>query len=693
MCGICGIYDLTHHQRTDFEMVRRMCGAIRHRGPDGDNFYTTPDVALGTCRLSIIDIAGSDQPLYNEDRSVVLVFNGEIYNYRELRTDLHKRGHVLHTNGDGETIVHLYEECGLDLFAYLRGMYAIALWDANRELLVLAADHIGMKPLYLHEQDGLLRFASEVKALYTDPSIARDLNLNVLDTYLSFGYMIGEDTLFAGVRRLPPGHVLVAENGATRLVEYWRFGQGYIPHRANHHGLHNLVRNGAGIVETVDEVTDHWHERRPPSETAAVMSEETLLAHTRTLLEESVRLHLRSDVPLGLFLSGGVDSASVLALMSNDAEGRVKTFTVGYDATVPDNELIHARRIAAHFKTDHHERVITAHDWWRGFEQYVYHHDEPNANSSAVSLLLLSEATAPHVRVVLTGLGGDELFGGYAHHYIIPWLLGMTATRGSRGIALLLQRILGALEAYYPVLKRYRIIGALPTYLPRYRHALLPRDEALRRSLSFDGFVFSDALRRRLYSRVLKAAWIDMHHKEIAFAHVVARSLRDSPQDMAQALVINTWLAGNALLNCDKVTMAHSLEARVPFFDPILLSFAAAVPPKIRMKRNKYVLREAMRPYLPDFALERPKQPFSTPILGWFSGELSGRIQDILLDQGAFIRDLFDRSALEHLLRAHFDGRASQVEVIFRLLTLELWARQFLRHHRVAPPLQKMADS
>jgi asparagine synthase (glutamine-hydrolysing) len=386
-----------------------------------------------------------------------------------------------------------------------------------------------------------------------------------------------------------------------------------------------------------------------------------------------------------LFLSGGVDSASVLALMTEvtegypEAEGRVKTFTVGYAAETPDNELLQARRIAAHFKTDHHERVITADDWWQGFERYVYHHDEPNANSSAISLLLLSELTAQQVKVVLTGLGGDELFGGYPHHQVVPWLLGISERWGGRGIAAPVQKILGSLEACYPALKRYRIIGALPTFLPRYRQALMPRDEALLRRFSFDGFVFSDVLRERLYSPALMSVWKEEQHKERTFARITARSLRDDPYNTAQALVINTWLAGNALLNCDKVTMARSLEARVPFFDPVLLDFAASVPPAIRMKRNKYVLREAMRPYLPDFALERPKQPFGTPILGWFARELSGRIQAILLDDGAFIRDLFDRTALEHLLRGHFDGRAPQVEVVFRLLTLEMWARQFLK--------------
>ncbi len=641
MCGICGIYDLAGQGRSGLAAVRAMCAAIQHRGPDGDGFYAPsaqPDLAMGMRRLSIIDIAGSDQPLYNEDHSIALVFNGEIYNYKELRRTLMQQEHNFLTQGDGETIIHLYEQYGLDLFTHLRGMYAFALWDANHQRLVLAVDHIGMKPLYLSERDGVLRFASEVKALLADGTLPREINLDVLDTYLSFGYMIGEETLFAGIRRLPPGHALIAENGSTRLHEFWRFGSDRI-----------------GGIGTRD-----------------YEGEQPIIDDARRLIEESVKLHLRSDVPLGLFLSGGIDSASMLAMMSREDTAAIKTFTVGYDMPSPDNELTYARRIAEHFQTDHHERIITAADWWRGFEQYVYYHDEPNANSSAISLLLLAETTAQQVKVVLTGLGGDELFGGYSLHHTLAWI--MRAKRSWGSVFSPLGGLLGKVEPYYPAMKHYRIVGALPTYLPRYYHALLPRDEGLRRAQSYDGLVVTDALRAQLYGDSLPVS----DYQRRTYAEIIGRSLRGNPDDTAQALVINTWLTGNALLNCDKVTMAHSLEARVPFFDPALLDFAAAVPPEIRMRRNKYVLREAMRPYLPEFALERPKKPFETPILGWFAGELRPKIEDVLLDDRAFIRDLFNRPALETLLRDHFSGRAPQVEVVFRLLNLEMWAQRFL---------------
>ncbi|MAS36692.1 MAG: asparagine synthase (glutamine-hydrolyzing) [Anaerolineaceae bacterium] len=656
MCGICGLIDLTGHHRADPQTVRRMTDLIRHRGPDGDGFYDAPDVSMGMRRLSIIDVAGSDQPLYNEDRSIALVFNGEIYNYRELRDDLIKRGHQPHTAGDGETIIHLYEEHGLDLFRHLRGMYGFALWDSNTNRLVLAVDHIGMKPLYLHERDGRLLFASEVKALFADSGVPRGLNLDVLDTYLGFGYMIGPETLFEGVRRLPPGHALVAEQGQTRLHRYWDFPE-YVSGEsgrgdtsiARHAGLRPY--NGSDGGEIITRAHD--------------------------LLTESVHLHLRSDVPLGLFLSGGIDSAAMLGLMAQEAGGRIKSFTIGYDMRTPDNELEYARRIAHHFHTDHHERVINAEDWWNGLLRYVYAHDEPNANPSAVSLLLLSEETARHVKVVLTGLGGDELFGGYPHHHNIPQLL-RHQTAWGRWLSPM-QTVMSALEPYYPAMKRYRIIGALPTYLPRIQQALLPRDEGLMRRQSFDGMVFSDALRHQLYGPDLHAAWQTAQHRQRTYSHILEQSWRDDPYDTAMALVINTWLTGNALLSQDKTAMAHALEARVPLFDPNLLRFAAQVPPALRMKSNKYVLREAVRPCLPDFALNRPKQPFGTPIMQWFEGDLSSRIQDVLRDPGANLRGLFDSAGLDRLLDDHFSGRARHTEVIFRLLLLELWQREFLR--------------
>ena len=647
MCGIVGILDTTCTGRADPALVHAMSLTIAHRGPDGDGFYvwppSAPQVALGMRRLSIIDLDTGDQPIYNEDRSLAIVFNGEIYNYVELRDELEQLGHHFQTRTDTETLVHGYEEWGLEVFGHLRGMYSFALWDTKCERLVLAVDHMGIKPLYLAEHAGRLLFASEAKALFADNSLPRALNRDVLDTFLSFGYMIGAETLYAGVRRLPPGYALIVENGRQRLFQHWRTRY---PHSAD----------------------------RPANESA-------IIHEARERLHDAVRLHLRSDVPLGLFLSGGVDSATMLALMRTLESGQIKTFSVGYDvgnqSANPDDETLHARRIATYFQTDHHEHIITADDWWNTLLQYVYYHDEPNANPSIISLQALSAIAAQHVKVVLNGTGGDELFCGYRSHHRMPWVM-RNAARLDRAMsrelrARLIGGPLGRLEAVYPAMRRIRIVGALPTYLPEWRAINLPTADGLRRLASFEGLVLSDSLRHSLYSAEVLTAWQRAQHKENAYANLLDRAWTDRPEDLAQAMVINTWLPGNGLLALDKVTMAHSLEARVPFFDPPLMEFAMRIPSSIRLASNKHVLREAMRPDLPNFALQRPKQPFGTPILRWFDTTLAERIRAILMDERSLTRGLFVPTTLETLLRNHFSGRTERVEVIFRLLLLELW--------------------
>jgi asparagine synthase (glutamine-hydrolysing) len=394
-----------------------------------------------------------------------------------------------------------------------------------------------------------------------------------------------------------------------------------------------------------------------------------------------VRLHLRSDVPLGLFLSGGIDSAAMLALMSQMEPGKIKTFSVGYDVghgtASPDDETLHARRIATHFDADHHERIITANDWWNFLLAYVYHHDEPNANPSSISLQALTEIAAQHVKVVLNGTGGDELFCGYRSHRRYPWVI-RNAARMDRIVPRGIRRALIGqpwkhLEALYPAMRRVPFLGALPAYLPEWHALFLPTPEGLRRLASFEGLVHSDSLRARLYGPALGAAWQGARHKEHAYQAILERAWTDDLGDLTQALIIYTWLPGNGLLAVDKVTMAHSLEARVPFFDPPLMEFAMQIPSALRLRSNKFVLREAVRPYLPSFALDRPKQPFGTPILHWFDHDLAERIRAVLLDERSLGRDLFKRTALETLLNKHFSGQIERVEIVFRLLLLELW--------------------
>lgn len=660
MCGIAGLYDFADKGRADPGLVRRMCEALVHRGPDGEGFYRFPDasprVAMGVRRLSIIDPEHGHQPLFNEDRSVALVFNGEIYNYLELRAELAKRGHAFGTGSDGETLVHLYEELGLDLFSSLRGMYAFALWDARLGRLLLAVDHVGIKPLYLAEHDGRLVFASEAKALFVDPDLPRRLDLAAVDTYLSFGSTIGPETLFEGVRRLEPGHALVIEGGTSRKTRHWTLRY---PPRPDRHSDRRVIAR-----------------------------------EVRRRFMEAVHLHMRSDVPVGLFLSGGVDSAAILAGMAGTERRVVKTFTVGYRArngagdgagngrASELDETVHARRTAEHFGAVHHEYLLSAREWWASLGAYVRAHDEPNANPSMVALYSLAGVAAREVKVALNGTGGDELFAGYRAHVLHPRLLRMSAA-----LLRIAPRAIGSqlvdggwrrLERAYPAMRRRRYVGALPRYLSEWRTLCLPAEEALRRLASFDGWTFSDSLRDDLYSTELNEACARTQHKERAFGDILRGNLTEDPDDLVHALAIATWLPGNGLLSLDKVTMAHGLEARVPFFDPPLLAYAAALPGRVRARGNKGVLREALREDLPDFVLTRRKRPFETPLRSWLDGELADEISAVLLDRRCVGRGLLEAAAVERLVARHFRGEVDHTELVFRLLVLELWHREFL---------------
>ena len=647
MCGIAGEYDRTGAGIAGPHLVRRMCATLVHRGPDSEGYYTFPEaeprVSLGVRRLSIIDLETGDQPLFNEDRSLTLVFNGEIYNHVELRAELEQRGHRFGSGNDGETIVHLYEERDLELFSSLRGMYAFALWDAPRDRLVLAVDHVGIKPLYVAENSGRLLFASEAKALLVDEALPRRVNLAAVDTYLTFGYMVGPDTLFEGIRRLPPGHALVAERGATRLVRH--FTLQYPP--------------------SSERRTDPGH----------------IVEETRRRFGEAVRLHLRSDAPLGLFLSGGIDSTAILGSMHAAIGGGIKTFTVGYlssDGHAPyADETVAARRVAMHFDTDHHELRLSAVDWWADLCEYVTANDEPIANPSMVALQALSRAAAAEVKVALNGTGGDELYAGYRAHRVHPRLLRAGAVLARCAPGVLRRRATGTLwqrvEAMFPALRRRRYVGALPPYLSELRTLLLPPVEAMRRLASFDGWTFSDTVRNELFTGDLLDACARTRHMENAFEEIFAANATADPADLVHALTIATWLPGNGLLALDKVTMAHGLEARVPFFDPPLLAHAAGIPPRIRTRGNKWVLREALRAELPAFAVAQAKRPFETPIRLWFDHELAGRIREVVLDPRSLGRGILRPAAVERLIARHFSGETDSTELVFRLLVLELW--------------------
>jgi len=661
MCGIAGMIDRSTAGRVDPLLLRAMTESLHHRGPDSEGEFAwpreSPGVAFGVRRLSVIDLENGDQPIYNETGSLAIVCNGEIYNHVELRDRLKAQGHQFRTGSDSEVLLHLYEELGLDLFQELRGMYAFALWDCDRERLVLAVDPIGIKPLYVYESNGVLLFASEVKAFLADRHFPPGLNITAIDTYLTFGYMIGEDTLFSGVKRLGPGQALVLENGQEEIIEHWQAQQ------ANY-----TCPQGRAVLK---------------------MDVEQLLA-------ESVRLQMRSDVPLGLFLSGGVDSASILALMSRDA-GPVQTYSVGYQGrhTRADDETAYAARTAAYFGASHHELRLSADEWWQALSRYAFIHDEPNANPSAISMLPLARLAARDVKVVLTGLGGDELFCGYPNHSRLPRnLLASTQLRRwlpQPMISLATDRIKPGIEGLYPALRRWHgVSGALALLMDR-QQIFLPAEELLLQALSYEGVVCSRRIRERLYGDLLAQSQ-SAQHKEKTFRRLLKASADANPAKLVQRLILRTWLPGNGLLSLDKVTMACSLEARVPFFDQRLLATLLGGLNTAQSSGGKQLLRQAMQAYLPDEVLKRPKKPFSTPIRAWFDNELAERIQDILLARGSLERGLFRPQAVERLVRSHFSRRSDHTEMIFRLLLLELW-QQAMLDRTTRLPLNEFGDA
>lgn len=606
MGGICGMIDMTRQGRADPALARRMAAAIRHRGPDGEGFYDSPHVALGVRRLNIIDLRGDSPPFYSEDRAIVLAFAGRVFNYREQRDALKRRNHIFHTDGDGEIIAHLYEDYGLNLFGHLRGMYAFALWDSRAGRLLLAADHAGLKPLYLHQRDGMLYFASEIKALLADPAAPRQLRLEALDTYLSFGSMTGDDTLFQDIHRLTPGCAWVVEpDGSAHLYPFWQFGQPL------------SAASPAGAAKS-------------PAHTPA--REPLLVQQARDLLADSVRLHLRSDAPLGVLLDGGLESAAVLALAAREGGGNLRTFALAGEPL--------PRQIAAFFKAEHNDIAITAGDWWRALQQTIYHHDEPLANPAAPELLLLAAGASAEARALLTGFGG-RVFGG-----------------GDAALA-------GALRRR----ESWEQAAALLAAPPQPERDGLP----LRRA----AVGLDDSLRQRLYSPELLDLCRRSQGWQRAFSALVEKSRRGDVHATAQALLLHAGLPGAALLCLDKTTLAASVEARAPFLDPALLKFVAGLPPALRGRGDWWLLRQTAGPLLPDYV---PDAPPAAPPLRWLDDDgINARAREALTDPNGFIAGLFDRAALEALLKDHFWGRRPRPALIFRLLALELWGQRFIK--------------
>jgi asparagine synthase (glutamine-hydrolysing) len=628
MCGIAGFADITPGHGTaaaDAERVRQMCDVMRHRGPDDHGAYVQPGVALGMRRLSIIDLAGGHQPVHNEDSSVHVVFNGEIYNYRELRTALESSGHRFHTASDTETIVHGYEQWGDDVFARLRGMFAVAIWDAPRRSLLVARDRAGIKPLYYAEAAGRLFFGSEAKCLLVNAEIDRSLDPAALDHFLAYQYTPRDRAIFRGVRKLPPGHLIRLENGRVHVRRYWRM------------------------------------EPRP----AFRGSEHEVLDGFEELLSEAIRMHMVSDVPIGAFLSGGIDSSAVVALMAKASTRPVKTFAIGFDEPAFD-ERRHAARIAAHLETEHHEYVVRP-DALGILDRLVWHFDEPFADPSAIATWYVSEIARRHVKVVLSGDGGDELFGGYDRYLPHPRVSAFDRRAPALGRALA--------AATWRVLPH----GARGKNFLRH----VARDP-LGRYLDSVTFYHADE-RRALLSPDFRDA-LGPWESETYFRAPLARLQGLPLATQVMALDFETYLPEDCLTKVDRMSMAHSIESRVPLLDHVVVEFAASLPAeyKIREGQQKYLLKQLVYRHVPRQLLERPKQGFGVPIGHWFRGSLREAFGDILGGPSARQRGYFDYRFVDRVLREHLSGKRDHAFRLWQLLVFELWNRQYVDANAIA---------
>jgi asparagine synthase (glutamine-hydrolysing) len=635
MCGIAGFVEAAGSPRPFEEraaLVGRMCQRIAHRGPDDQGAEVLGRAAVGMRRLSIIDLAGGRQPMSGCDPRVRVVFNGEIYNYRELQRDLEARGHKFRTRSDTEAIVHAYEEFGDGCVERLRGMFAFAVWDARAERLFAARDRAGEKPLYYTlTPEGSFVFGSELKCLLEHPEVRREVDPAALDSYLTFGYVPEPQSVFRNVFKLEAGCRVTFEGGRHKAEPYWDFPV--------------------------------------PSErgTAAPRGEEECVEELRARLDDAVRAMLVADVPLGAFLSGGVDSSTVVGLMSRATNAPVKTFSIGFREDSFD-ELKYARLAARHFETDHHELIVTP-EVCRLVDDLVRHFDEPFADSSAIPTYLVSKLAREHVKVVLSGDGGDELFAGYTRYAVerrrgafarLPRVvrsglmrpLSRRLPHGARGRNFIHNVALDPLDRYVDNVSVFNELGKAALYTPGFGRALAGTDSPGGR-----------------------------------FRALAARADGGEQLDALLYLDSKTYLPGDILTKVDRMSMAVSLEARVPLLDHRLIEFAARLPASLKMRgaESKYLFRRAVRGLVPDEILDRPKQGFGVPIVEWINRELRERVRDTFADARTRGRGVVEPAYVDVLLSEHERGRRDHSHAVWTLFILELWHRAYVDETPRAP--------
>jgi asparagine synthase (glutamine-hydrolysing) len=631
MCGICGLVVSPASQRgIQREVIERMRDVMTHRGPDGAGLFLDHGVALGHRRLSIVDVEHGAQPMAGGEGRFQLVYNGEVYNHPELMPELQREGVRYQTHCDTETVLHLYERHGHETPRHLRGMFAVAIWDRRERELFLARDRFGVKPLYYaHLDDGSLVFGSEIKSILASGWIAASLDLGAFPDYLANHAPSGDSTMFAGIRRLPAGHTLRWRDGKVTIDQYW-----------------DLRFDGASLDgRSDDDLVEEYRER----------------------FGEAVRMRLMADVPLGMFLSGGIDSAAITAMMSRLVDEPIRTFSVAF-AEREANELAYARMVAERYRTDHHEVVVSPEEFFGALPSLVWHEDEPIAHPSSIALYFVSRLAADHVKVVLTGEGSDETLAGYNRYRVTKY--NHTLGRGYEAVTV------SALRA--------AVRGGIET-LPRtarLRHKLartflyLPSDLD---TLYFDNFsVFSRKRQAEILAPALREQLRGIDPYAAAHA-ALGRTDADNLLDRLLYADTKTYLH-ELLMKQDQMSMAASIESRVPFLDHPLVEFAAALPERMKLRglTTKYILRRAMKDLLPAEILSRKKMGFPVPIGAWFRGAYRPLIDEFVLGERARRRALFDDRAIREMVERHARGEQNHDERLWALVNLEVWQRIFL---------------
>ena len=646
MCGINGIALSSRSGRQlDIGVLETMRDVIHYRGPDDEGLFIDNGIGLGHRRLSIVDVAAGHQPMTNEDGSLQITYNGEIYNHADFRAFLEERGHVYRTHCDTETILHLYEEYGAACVEHLRGMFAFAIWDQTKRELFIARDRLGVKPLYyVHTEDGSLYFASEIKSLLAARVLKPEINFAALPDYLANHGTSAEETLFANVKRLQPGHTLRWNDGQINIRQYWDL---------------SFADEGAEDGRRDDDLIAEWME----------------------LFNTSVRLRLMADVPLGMFLSGGIDSSAIAAVMSGMMDEPVKTFSVAF-AEREANELAYARMVAERFKTDHHEVIVSASEFFSVLPNMVWHEDEPLAHPSSVALYFVSRLAAEHVKVVLTGEGSDELLGGYERYYKTIYNLAIGP----------------AYQRLMPAFFRRGIqtrIGALPID-SRVRHKMartflfLPADIE---NLYFDNFA--------VFTRDMQHELLALQTKNRIGSIDPYREMRRYFESTNAHSLLNRMLYTDTktylhelLMKQDQMSMAASIESRVPFLDHKLVEFTVRLPERLKLRRGfttKYVLRRAMKDVLPEQILARRKMGFPVPIGKWFRGEFSSVINEYVLSERAASRGIFNKEFVSNIVARHQAGE-NHSERLWALVNFEIWLRGFFDGEGFPPPARSTAQ-